>query len=336
MKKRTNSNIDLLKIICIIMIIAHHFVWDAIDLNIMDKSNLFYNFLYISGKLGVATFVIITGFFISKKDFEFKRILKLIIKVDIYSWALCLIYLLIVRYNISKIDLLKSFLPILFNRYWFATAYVILYFLSPYINKIIDNIDKSSYIKLLIILTVIIVILPTIGFNYALNNISALIYYYLIGAFIRKYNVVLFKKNVINLLMFMVGILAIFISTIIINYLASRFAFLENKTFYFTQINSLPVVFSGVSLFVFFSRVQIKYNSILSFLSAGTMGIYLIHDNYLIKETIFPYCFEQINNSNNLILYSLLFIFIVLIVLASIDYLISYVINIIIDKKKCT
>ncbi|MBQ6285185.1 MAG: acyltransferase family protein [Bacilli bacterium] len=327
MKNRNNSNIDIIKIIGILFIIAHHFVYDAISLNIIDSSNYFYNFLYLGGKFGTALFVIISGYFISKKEFEFKRILKLIIRVEIYSYLLFFIFAFVFKYKIDFTNTMKSLLPVITNRYWFATSYVILYFLSPYINVVIDKINKTMYIKLLILLTILLIFFPILNFNYIFNNTSCLIYYYLIGAYINKYEFKIFSKNYLHLITSILLYLLIFISSIVILKLSSAHHFLIGREYYFTRLNSILVVGSSVLCFIYFINSKIKYRRIFGFLSASTFGIYLLHDNYLIKNYIFPEVFKYIQMSNYKYVYSILFILIVFVICAVIDYFVSLFIN---------
>ena len=334
MKIRENSNFELLKIICITLIIGHHFIYDAKILNLIDTSNIYYNFLYIGGKFGTAIFSIITGYFMSERKFNWTKIIKLILKIEIYSYLSIILFYFILGYNIDKINLIKSFIPILSNKYWFATSYVILYFLIPYLNILIKNISKEKYTNLLVLLTILIVILPTIGLNYLSNNTTALIYYYLIGAYIKKYEIKLFKKNTFNLISSIIVYLLILLSTNIINLLSEKYTFFNNKTYYFSQINSIPVVISGIFLFVFISQIKIKPSKILNRISIASLGIYLIHDNYFIKRYVFPKIFQIINTFSLNIIASLIFIIIVIIICSIIDNIVTIIIDKLLIKTK--
>lgn len=334
MQKRDNSNIDILKILAIIMIIAHHFVYDAMNLNIIDHSNLFYNFLYIGGKYGTVLFTLITGYFLLNKEFNIKKILRIIIKTEIYSYVILAIFIFILNYKIGNINILKSMISIISNRYWFITSYVILYFFSPYLNTLINNIDKKMYKRLLVLSTILVVILPTITFNYFVNNTICLIYFYLIGAYIRKFEVKLFNNNIFNILLCIIIYIMIYGSTIIINIFSTKYQFLNGKEFYFSRLNSILVVLSAIFCFVYFLRIKIKGRRIYSLLAVSTLGIYLLHDNFFIKKHIFPKLFEFVNNSNNIYLYSIITIIIVFITCFIIDTIISLPINRLINKIK--
>lgn len=65
--KQRNSSFELLRIVSMILIIAHHYSvhggW-VYDYNILSTNKLFIDLLSIGGKLGVNCFVVITGFFL--------------------------------------------------------------------------------------------------------------------------------------------------------------------------------------------------------------------------------------------------------------------------------
>ena len=334
MSDRKYSNIDLLKIVSIFLIISHHFIYDARVLNLVDETNLFYKFLYIGGKLGTAVFVLITGFFLSKKDFEIKRILKLILKTDIYSYIFLIIYFCFFGTKVGLVEIIKCLLPVIGNRYWFVTAYVVLYFLTPYINIVIEQVDRRKFILLLVLILLLESILPMFGMKYASNGVVAFILYYLIGAYIRKFDLKVFKNNIFNFVAFFFFYFAMYVSVIIIYNLSSKVHFLVDKQFYFTQIASFPVIMCATFLFLFFKNISIAKNKFLSVIASSTLGIYLIHDNFFLKKTLFPYCFSFINQSDYYILYSLLFIFLVIIVCSIVDVLFSKIIDLCINSKK--
>ena len=146
MKSRM-SNFELLRIICVILIIAHHY---SVHGNWLDKvcgltfNNAIIDFLAIGGKIGVSCYLLITGYFSVKSTFNIKKIFKLVFEVLFYSIGIFIIFNLF-NINILNIDssiILKSFFPITYSLYWFITLYIILYIFSPYLNKLIFSLKK--------------------------------------------------------------------------------------------------------------------------------------------------------------------------------------------------
>ena len=78
--------------------------------------------------------------------------------------------------------------------YWFATAYVILYLLSPFINKFLNSINKNKFICFLILFGLIsIKFFPKI-FSYS-NEIIWFIYMYCVGAYIKLYGIKILENK---------------------------------------------------------------------------------------------------------------------------------------------
>lgn len=101
--------------------------------------------------------------------------------------------------NINIESIIKIFIPILGQTWWFISVYFALYLLAPYINKLIENINKIELERLIFIGLVIFVIWPSISIDgliipinkdssYGLYNFIML---YIIGSYIRLYRDVL-------------------------------------------------------------------------------------------------------------------------------------------------
>ena len=89
LSKQRQSNIELLRIIAMLMIIAHHFSvhggfqYSTDDLTI---NYLWINFIAIGGKIGVNIFVLISGYFlINAVGFNVNKLVKLWIQIFSYS-----------------------------------------------------------------------------------------------------------------------------------------------------------------------------------------------------------------------------------------------------------
>ena len=162
--KERNSNFEILRIFAMFLIIAHHF---AVHTSWIEGTSAVVKLFQVGGKLGVNIFVLISGYFLVNSKFKLKKVIMLILQVMFYSIG---IYLFIVALGKTKFEF-KTFIyccmPISNRIYWFATAYIIMYCLSPFINVIVKNITKKQYIYLLIGLIVLQCLLQKItGIGY--------------------------------------------------------------------------------------------------------------------------------------------------------------------------
>lgn len=140
--KETNDrklNFELLRIVSMFLIVIYHYSdWGGL-IQVGDdlSTKLIGDFLNIGGKLGVNIFVLISGYFLIDSKFKIKKLIKVIFEVWLYSVGIALVCMLLKIGDLSQDTIVKSFLPIMNNMYWFATAYVVMYVLSPFINKFI-------------------------------------------------------------------------------------------------------------------------------------------------------------------------------------------------------
>lgn len=81
-----SSNFELLRILCMIMIISAHYMYHGgmID-NGTSVNQVFAIFLRIGGKLGVNIFVLISAYFLSAQPFKFERIFRVACACIFYS-----------------------------------------------------------------------------------------------------------------------------------------------------------------------------------------------------------------------------------------------------------
>lgn len=336
-KEKRTSNFELLRIIAIILIVMQHLAYySKFDHNSMSFfDNTYIYIVEIFGKLGVFLFVVITGYFYEKNKFNIKKYVFFDVKILTYS-LLCLIFAVIVNINkISNENIIKTFFPCCFGLYWFATCYLLLIIFAPYLNIIIEKLDEIEYRKFLIILFIIISIIAYIPKTEVyFNNLFMFIFIYLIGAYIKKYDVSLgsniLRKTLIVLLFFSIVIAILFMVmsykvTIVSNYLMFPF-----------YLNSPLIVFLGITVFLIFKNLKIN-SDFVNVVSKNTFGIYLIHENLLVRDIIWNYFFNLSNYTGiKLIIFSIIKIFIIMVGCILISFLVDNVwlkkINIVIEK----
>ena len=162
MKKR-NSNIELLRIISMIMIILGHCnTYGNFD---MQNINGFFNKFIIGntylGNLGVIIFIVTTGYFMIKKEIQLKKIILFELQVLFYSIGIYVLFSTVDLLNYDLKELIKCFFPILTEQYWFFSVYIIFYLFIPYINKLILSLTKKELNKYIFLLIIFIYIIPT-------------------------------------------------------------------------------------------------------------------------------------------------------------------------------
>ena len=192
--KHRRSNFELLRIVCMLMIIGGHIIKvHTTPYSLQNPDELIKLFFWGSFCIAVNAFVLISGYFGIK--FKIERMASLALQVFFYSVGLSLLSICIGWHTFSpKTDILRLF-PILTKQYWFVTCYVVLYVISPLLNKWATAMQKAEYKRLLIVGFFLLYVWPTINFlvnapqfiddaGYGIINFS---YLYMLGYYVRHH-----------------------------------------------------------------------------------------------------------------------------------------------------
>lgn len=188
MKKR-NSAIEILRVLCILGIL------------IMHKSGVLWGkaagwqiwyLCFVNCFNAESTILMLIASYYGNPYSSRKRLLKLWIMVLLYSWIS--VAFEIYRNGITDYsDILKSVFPIASGGTWFASAYIIIYMLAPFIEKLLNSLDEKGFRALLLVMFSFYIIMPS--FLYVAiepdsgKNMLTLLCVYLLGRYIKRYNI---------------------------------------------------------------------------------------------------------------------------------------------------
>ena len=325
-KKMRSSNLELLRILSMLFIVAHHFSVHG-NFNLIEKSFTFNKIIIqiigSGGKFGVNLFVLITGYFLITGKFNLKKLIKLIIETWFYSVTILLIFFIFpLGINIGIKEIIKSFLPITYSVYWFITTYIILYIFVPFINFFVNKISRKEYLKLIFLLVLFCSFVSTFAkTNLAFSELSYFLLLYLIGGYFRLYPNKYAEKVNFNFLYGIIFYLLICISIIAFNILGEKYQIFSRGATYFTGQKSFLMLISSMGIFLGFKNLNIKNTKIINIISSTTLGIYLIHDNFLVREFLWLKFFKVSEHfyDKYLLFYSLKIIFLVFILCMIVD-----------------
>lgn len=303
-KHLRKSNLEWLRIIAIIMIISYHYVVHSeFDFQV-GAGKVFLEIVSYGGKAGVNIFCLLMGYFgIKSSKFSVEKLIKIEEQILFFSMIGLLANILFFKGNdVSTLTLLKSFFPVIFEQYWFMTAYVIVYLMSPFINRLLLSLEKETYIKLLVLELLLWGIIPffslqeTTGMGF--TQLIWFIVMYTFGAYMRLYK----SKTSSSQRYFKLVLLCIITMLIIIvtlNILGIYSQVIFNHITYFRWSNSPVIIVFSLSLFRLFEQLDIQNSVIINFIARGTLGVYLFHENIFMQPIIWQniICGEKyINN----------------------------------------
>ncbi len=311
-----NYGIDLLRIISIWMVVVLHLLSVSGLLNVSHTDAGAYAIAYGVQAFcicAVNVFALTSGYVCSQQKFRLNRVLRLWLQVFFYSFVFFFVNIVIYN-NFTVKNLIRSFFPVLTDKFWYFTAYFLLMFLMPVFNIVIAKVEKKQYVLWLGIIGICFS-LATMVFEiwqiYAGYTWIWLAYLYFVGAYLKKFGCPIRNKGIllaayILLSLFIVGL----------HIAICRLGFVHRaRMFYF--YSSIFVLIQSIALFALFVGVNIsgRFKQTMRYIASLTFGIYLSH-SYLISYAN-HYSFIRIAERSTLLYIPLTIAYAVVIFVAS-------------------
>lgn len=290
---KRETNMDLLRIVGMLMVITIHCLSYNLVYNpqINIFNSLIIKFLDILVIPANAIFILLSAYYSIDKKFNLKRILNLWGKTIFYSLLIFLLFKILGQ----KTNDFQSLFPVISGQYWFIDAYLIMSFLSPILNIIMNKLNKKQNTFLVIFgivtLGVIRVLVNPTGI--LMGAMLPFIFLYIIGAYIKKY--VEIRPKELYMTKYILIAVIITLLSIIIYSVAKRInnaVIIYLLTIIFNGIeeyNSLLGVLMSVYIFMRFRTITIKsktFTKIISFIVPSIFSVYLIHENVNLKKVL--------------------------------------------------
>ncbi|MBO5954994.1 MAG: acyltransferase [Clostridia bacterium] len=269
-----HSNFELLRIICMVLIVAHHFSCHADYVSTISSINsVVIKTLIVGGRLGVNVYVLISGYFLINSKFNIKKIVKIVVQVLFYSLLIYFILLASGQIKFSLETLFKMVFPILTSQYWFITCYVLMLILSPFINVCLKNCTQNQHLTLIFILLFVQILMPLFFYTNLMLNVGWFITLYIISAYFRLYPHKIFNNNKIMVPIALITFLAMIVFNVFFN-----------KPVY--DIKNITCFICSITLFCSFKNFNIKSNKLINYIASLTLGVYLIHEHSALRPVL--------------------------------------------------
>lgn len=297
-------NYELLRVVSMLMIVCMHYLSKGGALAEPGKELLTGNeylawFIEAFCIVAVNVYILISGYFGISAKFSINKPLKIWKQVLFYSIFLGIVAMLLGIQKFNIYQCLTYVFPTLTEHYWFATAYIVLSLLMPFLNTGVHNLEKPVFEKVLLAMilifsagkTVLPVHLPWDKLGYDAFWFVCL---YLTGAYIRLYIKPKLDKNkkayVIKSKIIYVGCsMLTFTSMLIIRQLYLQRGILGDFISYAYSYNHLFTYVGAIGLFISFydlfdksceeSINKRQREKIINTLAGSSFGVYLIHEH---------------------------------------------------------
>lgn len=300
--ERRNSSLELLRIICILLILANHYsVLGGIPARGWQDLTWGYFFIQSIGMFGrtaCSVFVLITGYFLSagvKPEHSWK-VLPLAAESVFYSSVTFFVLSMFGLQTVSSKGLLLAFVPFIGDRIWFVTNYIVFWISIPFLNPMIGALSKRQHLGLLAFFGVFWCVLPTFtsrafSFGWTFGDLDFFFIMYLAGAYLRRFAPHEQYRNVWNGVLAVLFFLCMILSVGVMDLfgLWLRKDSLVAHAVHFLSFNSVFSIPLAVFSFCFFSRISFSCR-IVDRIAKSVLGIYLLHMQltHLVWQQISP------------------------------------------------
>lgn len=307
-----NSNFEFLRIIAMFMIVLLHSVYFGVQFKFHGGGGTFNEFFSIfigafCGGVGNYLFVFISAWFLCEEPVSLKRVLKIWKQVLFYSIIIGVFFFIkkiptigfydrdlydsVGFFNaakpIGKIDLIRSFLPVLMGNNWFATCYIVFYLFVPILNNLTSVLERKRHfylIALMAILGTVVSFVPGQGMLHP-SNLYYFITAYFIAGYIKKYDPPIFNSSARNIVIGFLICVFCGLWNCALNYFSESYKAVDffKEWLLLGNINKFPILLTSVFIFCGFVKMKPFSNRIINLIASTTFGVYLIHVNGLLK-----------------------------------------------------
>ncbi|MBR5111201.1 MAG: acyltransferase [Clostridia bacterium] len=284
------GNIELLRIVCMLIILGHHLSWHGAAMSSsLPQNQVIAAALFAGGMTGVNCFVMITGYFLA--PFKTRRFVFTILQTLFYSVGLTLF----VKYTglnpwVAKETVIDSALIITRSPYWFVVMYLGLNAVLPLLQPAVKSLGRRAHLWILIVSALYLSVIPTVTFqnpsSQYFHQLSWFFFLYVLGAYFRKFPSRFTRCWPLHGAVFL-GMLAL------ITWLClwgrdhqELFQKVGSRQNFFADKNAVPQLLCSCGLFLFFAGIKVRPSKYLTLLSGASFGVYLIHDHNLLRPVI--------------------------------------------------
>ncbi len=201
--------------------------------------------------------------------------MKLISEVLFYRIIIGSVFWITGYEQFSMTECIKTILPVTKISDGFTGAFLIFYLFIPFINIIIKNMNEKQHVLLIALCVFTYTVFGTFS-RITFNYVSWFTVLYFISSYIRLYPKKIFSEKKIWTAAMFCSVLLSVCSVAVMTYV--KYKYNKGYPYYFVQdSNTFLALASGVSCFMFFKNIKVKYSRVINAFGASTFGVLLIH-----------------------------------------------------------
>lgn len=247
-----------------------------------------YMLLIPGGKIGVNCFVLLTGYFLSRKPAKTERVLRMVWTVTLYSLFGNILAVLLGR-ELTAGSWKAAALPIAYNTVgWFIAPFLVLTILSPYLNEMLNHLDQAGFLRMLICFTGICVLCPNVlpHSSFFIDQFVWFLYLYIIGAYLQRFPA-RWMENRRKVAGLTAAVLAlnVLVQVVLRILLHTKPDKLYLADYYALNGNSVLCLVSAVMLFLLCRGMKF-YSGAVNWVASSCFGVYLLTDCTVLEQLL--------------------------------------------------
>lgn len=314
MVKERNYGIDLFRLIAmleivILHILGHGGVVNALKVGMGGYIGVWVLTIIVYG--AVDCYALLSGYvgYSEEKDINirFDKYAKLWLQVTFYSFIITLIAKIFLPSEITLGSIIKALFPVTFGEYWYFCAYTGIFFLLPFLNRLIQNLKEKELYFLIITITVIYSvyagIMGKLNDPFSIKSGSSFIWLlllYIIGASLRKLKIANKVSGKKALLIACSLLVFTWLTVIIIPSCSIYILHREAGRGLLVSYTSPTILLASMLLLILFANIHPRkwLLKIIKYFSPATFGVYLIHDNPVVRNVFITDKFSRLVEGN--------------------------------------
>lgn len=285
-KKERSSNLELYRIMCMLMIVAHHYVANSgltsadgpLMTDFTSGNSIFLTLFGTWGKTGINCFLMITGYFMCTSKITVRKFVKLMAQIYFYRWIFFIIFLCAGYESVSPLRIVKLIMPFWGFTTGFVPCFIAFWLIIPFLAILVQNMNRRQHELLLLLLLSYYTLLGSVPtFSVSFNYITWFSIIFFIASYIRLYPHPVYQRKSmwgwLTLISVLLAVASIF-------GLRMLFGQRLGMGYYFVaDSNKVFAVLVAVCSFLWFKNLNIKYSKTINAFGAATFGVLLIHAN---------------------------------------------------------
>lgn len=281
-----NSNLEIMRILLMIAIIAHHYVINSCvgqeyDLTSLSGEVFFLQIYAVLGKTAINCFTLVNGYFMVKSNATLKKFLKLYLEVKFYYIGTYLL-LTAVGYETFSVEGLKTAaLNVLYELNWLYTGtYLVFFLLIPLLNALANRMTQRQYRYALLLGVTYYTVVSTFTGADTFSYLGWMAVMYLLGGYFSLYGKSLpFWGSLKFAACGAAVVLALMVASVLAIDLWGVERGFADYYYFVHDSHKILALLCSVFLFLLFLWMPERRNRRINRIAASMFGVLLIHSN---------------------------------------------------------